>query len=190
MDLIKRLFGGNGQADAPSVAHPAVALPQAPAASVPPTHDFDAQLHTRRELVRVRTRNTMRLSGIAENWIEPQVMLEPGGGRVFLHLRLVVRHWDERLVLYAVAFQNKLMTEIERIDPQARQWLLSIVWCYPPDIECPYQELPQPSEWMDLNLDEPHAPAVDELQSDLAQLFAVRDADMAKPGARGGSPGA
>lgn len=187
MDLIKRLFGAgderNGTGVASAISNPAHG-----------SQDFEAQLHTRRELVRVRTRNTLRLSGIPEAWIEPQVLLEPEGGRTFLHLRLVVRHWDERLLLYCVALQNKLMTEIERIDPQARQWLLSIVWSFPSDIDCPYPELPQPSAWIDvkakaLETNQTMEPEPDEVQSDLARLFAVRDAEMSQSDAPGSTRG-
>jgi len=142
--------------------------------------DFAAQVDIRRELLRVRTRNTLRLSGIPENWIDAQVLLEPAGGRTFMHLRLVVRHWDPRLMRYAIAFQRMLMQEIERIDPQAAQWLLSIVWAFPPELEAPDLELPQPSAW--LGLEAKHS-GHDDLQSDLARLYAVRDADLAHPGA-------
>jgi hypothetical protein len=183
MDLIKRLFGAGDERNAAGVSR----------TMVEPVHgaqDFEAQLHTRCELVRVRTRNTLRLSGIPEFWIEPQVLLEPEGGRTFLHLRLVVRHWDERLLRYAVALQNKLMTEIERIDPQARQWLRSIVWNFPPEIHCPYAELPQPSVWVDAKApDRSPEPEPDEVQSDLARLFAVRDAEMSQSDAGGRARG-
>ena len=187
MDLIKRLFGGLDERTTAGVA-PVMVEP------VHGAQDFEAQLHTRRELVRVRTRNTLRLSGIPEAWIEPQVLLEPEGTRTFLHLRLVVRHWDERLLRYAVALQNKLMTEIERIDPQARQWLLSIVWSFPSETDCPYPELPQPSVWVDAKAKEPESdrapePEPDEVQLDLARLFAVRDAEMSQSDARGHARG-
>lgn len=189
MELMKRLFGGNGDADSAATA-------PATGAAALQAQDFAAQLTTRRELLRVRTRNTMRMAGIPEAWIEPQVLLEPEGGRTFLHLRLVVRHWDERLLRYALAFQTKLMSEIERIDPQTRQWLLSIVWCFPHDMQGPYPDLPQPSAWLDANaqgaakVHEPEPdPEPDELQSDLAQLFAVRDAELIRRDAQEDSRG-
>jgi len=183
VDLMKKLFRGSG----PAPLEPTgtgdfgpVAATAAGAGPVPRApDDFGAQVDTRRELLRVRTRNTLRLSGIPEAWVEAQVLLEPMGGRTFMHLRLCVRHWDPRLMRYAVAFQRKLMEEIERIDPQAAQWLLSIVWAFPPELACPYPELPQPSAWLDA---EPRATGADELQSDLAQLYAVRDAELAQPG--------
>lgn len=175
MELMKRLFGG----DAPAAAASAV---PGTAAHGDTARDFAAQLPTRRELLRVRTRNTLRMAGIPEAWVEPQVLLEPEGGRTFLHLRLVVRHWDERLLRYAVAFQSRLLTEIERIDPQSREWLLSIVWCFPPDIACPYPELPQPSEWVDGKASASESD-IDDVQSDLAQLLALRDAELGHRGA-------
>ncbi len=183
MDLMKKLFRGSGPAPLEPVGTgalgPVVATPAGMSAGAA-QDDFDAQVGTRRELLRVRTRNTLRLSGIPESWIEAQVLLEPVGGRTCMHLRLAVRHWDPRLMQFAVAFQRKLMEEIERIDPQAKQWLLSIVWAFPPDLACPYPELPQPSAWLE---QEPGASGPDELQSDLARLYAVRDAELAKPGA-------
>ena len=180
MDLMKRLFKGQTETETETETD---GLGNEPTSLVPtgPAHDFAAQLSTRRELLRVRTRNTLRLSGIPESWIEPQVLLEPEGGRTFLHLRLVVRRWDERLLRYAFALQTQLMREIERIDPQASQWLLSIVWQFPHDLPCAYPELPQPSVWVEA---QPAPAEPDDLQSDLAQLLAVRDADMARPLAR------
>ena len=173
MDLVKRMFKGSAETGGPSAGNEPVMR-----VSTDPALDFTAQLSTRRELLRVRTRNTLRLSGIPESWIEPQVLLEPEGGRTFLHLRLVVRQWDERLLRYTFAFQTQLMREIERIDPQAREWLLSIVWQFPHDLACPYPELPQPSAWVDV---QPAQPEPDDLEADLAEFFAVRDAEMEQP---------
>ncbi|MEO8544950.1 MAG: hypothetical protein ABI434_15290 [Burkholderiaceae bacterium] len=184
---MKKLFRGSTPAPleptGAGLFEPTVHAPAGAAHAPRAQDDFDAQVDTRRELLRVRTRNTLRLSGIPESWVEAQVLLEPAGGRTFMHLRLGVRHWDPRLLCYAVAFQRKLMQEIERIDPQAAQWLLSIVWSFPPELECPYPELPQPSAWLD---HEARPSQLDELQSDLALLYAVRDAELAHPGASKG----
>ncbi len=181
MDLMKKLFGGSSPAplEPANPGTPGPTLVQAAGAAQAEV-DFAAQVDIRRELLRVRTRNTLRLAGIPESWIEAQVLLEPAGGRTFMHLRLVVRHWDPRLMRYAIAFQRKLMEEIERIDPQAARWLLSIVWAFAPELETPDPELPQPSAWLGL---EAKPSGHDELESDLARLYAVRDADLSHPGA-------
>ncbi len=181
MDLMKKFFGGGATAPLePSETGALGTVMAPPAGGGQVDADFAAQVDIRRELLRVRTRNTLRLSGIPETWIEAQVLLEPSGGRTFMHLRLVVRHWDPRLMRYAIAFQRVLMQEIERIDPQAAQWLLSIVWAFPPELEAPDLELPQPSAWLGL---EAKPSEHDELEADLACLYAVRDADLAHPGA-------
>jgi hypothetical protein len=186
MDRIKRLFGGK-PSGADSHFNPLEPVGGAP--------DFNAQIDTRCELVRVRTRNTLRLSGIPESWIEAQLLIEQQGGRNFVHLHLVVRRWDERLQLYAVALQRKVLEEIERIDPQARDWLRSVSWHYPSELDCPYPELPQPSLWIDH--ESPAAATqhvaesvseMDEVQADIALLFELRDADLARPEASKGNP--
>ena len=179
MDKLKHMFGGK-----PSDAVPHL-NPIAPYDGAP---DFQAHIDTRCELVRVRTRNTLRLSGIPESWIEAQLLIEQQGGRNFVHLPLVVRRWDERLQLYAVALQRKVLEEVERIDPQARDWLRSVSWHYPSELDCPYPELPQPSLWIDHALPaaatqhvaEPVS-EMDEVQADIALLFELRDADLARP---------
>ena len=182
MDTFKRIFGGK-PSDGGTQPGRLDASDGAP--------DFTAQIETRCELVRVRTRNTLRLSGIPEHWIEAQLLLETQGGRTFIHLHLVVRKWDERLQLYGVALQRKLLDEIERIDPQTREWLRSISWHYPPELDCPFPDLPQPSFWFDPTHSAPVSEAEseqDEVQADIALLLELRDADLARPDASKRNP--
>ena len=182
MSLIKRLFGGAKQPDLTAPLQ-SDATPLQPEGRPPDTKfvEVDSQATTRRELVRVMTRDTLRFSGIPEGWIESQVLLELSrGGQTFVHLRLVVKHWDERLLKYAVAFQRRLLGEVERFEPTAREWLLSITWQYPLEGECPYLEMPEPATWVNLETVDIE---VDEVGEDLARLFAVRDAHLAESGA-------
>jgi hypothetical protein len=149
MSMIKRLFGG-GKAPEPEAA-PTSELP--PAEQAPDSRTFqvdNAQAGTRRELVRVMTRDTLRISGIPDGWIESQVLLELGrGGQTFVHLRLVVRQWDVRLLKYAVAFQRRLLDEIHGFDPTAREWLLSVSWQYEVGTTCPFPDMPDPMVWLE-----------------------------------------
>jgi len=183
--LIKRLFGG---AKKPDLAAPS----QPDSRAYPSAIEVESQAGTRRELVRMLTRDSQRHAGIPDGWLESQVLLELGrGGQTFIHLRVVVRHWDERLLKYAVAFQRTLRSEIERFEPAAREWLLSITWQYEVDDQCPYPRLPDPGSWTGqagLAAGPTPAPArieekkqdteEDEVRADLARLFAVRDANM------------
>ena len=149
MSMIKRLFGG-GRTPEPEAQAPAE--PSA-AAQAPDSRTFqldNAQAGTRRELVRVMTRDTLRISGIPDGWIESQVLLELGrDGQTFVHLRLVVRQWDVRLLKYAVAFQSRLLDEIRGFDPTAREWLLSISWQYQVGATCPFPDMPDPLVWLE-----------------------------------------
>ena len=187
MGLMQRLFGGSKQ---PTLVTPSQ-LPQLPPAVDSTTVEVDSQTATRRELVRMLTRDSLRFSGIPDGWIELQVLLELGrGGQTFIHLRLLVRHWDENLLRYTVAFQRRLRAEIERFEPSAREWLLTITWQYEVDDQCPFPFMPDAASWGAANpapgsAPEP-APSAEsreeaEMQSDLARLFAVRDANLAGP---------
>ena len=182
MSMIKRLFGNTKKPE-----------PEAPSQIDPPPDSMtfqvdNAQAATRRELVRVVTRDTVRAAGIPEGWIESQVLLELGrGGQTFVHLRLVVRQWDVRLLKYVIAFQNRLMGGIAGFDPTAHEWLLSISWQFQVGDSCPFPDLPEPAEWqakpatvdLPLDVEEP-----DEVSEDLARLFAIRDANLPGAGQR------
>ena len=186
MGFFKRLFGGANQPDPPMPLEPAPPPPaQLPAATT--AVEVDAQSATRRELVRMLTRDSLRFSGIPDGWVESQVLFElVRPGQACIHLRLVVRHWDERLLQYAAAFQRRLRSEIERFEPGAREWLLSIAWQYDVDDQCPFLIMPDPASWGGTGTTS--APAVesaasqeeDEMQADLARLFEVRDAHLAE----------
>jgi hypothetical protein len=181
MGLIQRLFGG--------LNPPALSTPsQLPHAADTTTVEIDSQAATRRELVRMLTRDSLRFSGLPDGWIELQVLLELGrGGQTFIHLRLLVRHWDEGLFRYAVALQRRLRAEIERFEPSAREWLLTITWQYEVDDQCPFLFMPDAASWGAVNPETgaatEQAPSAEvreeaEMQSDLARLFAVRDANL------------
>ncbi|MBX3658166.1 MAG: hypothetical protein KF740_07000 [Ramlibacter sp.] len=186
--------------------------PSATAASVPPTEppsqpdghedsrvtELGPQAATRRELVRVLVRDTLRYCGIPEGWVECQVLVvNTSRGDTHLHARLVIRHWDEQLLRYAMAFERRLMGEIEHFEPQASQWLHSITWQFKAD-DCPYPDMPPVESWTGgtpaeaaiepepepepepESEPEPEPEPVDEVQEDLARLFAVRDSALAE----------
>ena len=168
MEMLKRLFGNTRQADlgTPSQfgAPPDTRMPEA-----------ESLAGTRRELVRVMARDTQRRAGIPDGWLEFQVMLEVTRNQTFVHLRIVVRHWDERLVRAQVAFQTRWLQNVERFEPQARTWIGSVSWLYPDDNDCPEKELPDPTTWSKVE----HVDIeVDDVEEDLQRLFAVRDAAL------------
>ena len=80
MSMIQRLFGNTRQAD---LATPS----QSANLSDPRMSELEALASTRRELVRVMTRDTQRAAGIPDGWLEVHVLLEPSRSQTFVHLR-------------------------------------------------------------------------------------------------------
>lgn len=162
----------------------------------------------RRELLRLAIRSTLNRHGIPIHWLGAEVVSAKAGGREpGLHLRLLIRHWDPRLLTHAVALQNSLIERIMSFDPLASNWLSGISWQFdlPDESLCP--ALPPAETWAARTTtpvtpapvraqaaaasDKPAPaaarpaaqPAPDsdyppDVKEDLARLLAVRDAEL------------
>ena len=169
---------------------------------------------TRKQLVQVLLRDVLRKSGIPPAWIECRMLVvvsrTKGSG---MFVRLVIKHWDARLMDYAFAFQNTLLTDIERFD-QNVDWLHGISWELELGDSCPYKTLPEKSFWENpVAKDAALAPAAfvsvmapeltaaatsapsfesrnddDDPEKDLEALFAIRDKELEKQGVEGLNP--
>jgi hypothetical protein len=139
--LISSLFGRSHHAAAPKRA-------PASARDNPLTIEDGSDNATRRQLVQVLLRDALRKYGIPPRWIDCQMLLvdsrSKGPG---MYVRLVVRQWDDRLMNYAFAFQNALMVEITRFEPQATQWLHGISWQLDVAETCPHRDMPDKAFW-------------------------------------------
>lgn len=197
MKILKRFLGNSPQKPAPAEDVSAPAMLDGGEDSR--MNDLSPQAATRRELLRVLTRDTLRYCGIPESWIECQVLVvSTRKGDTHLHARLVMRHWDELLLRHVVAFEQRFMAEVLRYEPKAAEWLHSITWQFKmPD--CPNTEMPSSQSWGLVAASRPGAlpvavplldseggpgsddgpEPVDEVQQDLARLFAVRDSALA-----------
>ena len=117
-------------------------------------HSQHSMLHdgsetaTRGQLVQVLLRDLVRKSGMPPDWIQCQIQVmnsrTHGKG---IYVRLVVKHWDERLMKYAFAFQKALLTNIVQFEPKASSWLQGIAWQLEVASSCPLTELPGPDFW-------------------------------------------
>ncbi len=196
MNILKRLLGSD----------PAPPKIEAPSQTDGHEHsratEMGTQTTTRRELLRVLTRDTARYCGIPEGWIECQVLVvSTRKGDTHLHARLVLRHWDETLLRHVMAFERRLMAEITRFEPQASEWLHSITWDFRAG-NCPNLEMPPRDTWSNVQasvmlLDSEGGPGSDDpdetddgedVEQDLAKLFAVRDSALAELKSEGESP--
>ncbi len=157
-----------------------------PAAEGPPTIEDGSANALRRQLVQVLLRDVMRRHGIPPGWLDCQMLVVSSRSRgEGMYVRLVMKHWDPRLLNYAVAFQKALMVDITRFEPHAADWLYGISWQLEVGDSCPYKELPDRSAW-----EEPtqKPDPENELKTDLERIFAIRDSDMLMRGEQAGHP--
>ncbi len=165
MKILKRLLGND----------PAPPKLEAPSQADGQEHsratELGSQTTTRRELLRVLTRDTARYCGIPEGWIECHVLVvSTRKGDTHLHARLVLRYWDDTLVRHVMAFEMRLRAEILRFEPPRDTWGKAAA---------PASVMLLDSEGGPGSDDE-DGQAVDDVQEDLAKLFAVRDSALAE----------
>jgi hypothetical protein len=181
----------------------------------PLTIEDGSENATRRQLIQVLLRDVLRKSGIPPEWIDCQMLLVSSRTRGHgMYVRLVVKHWDERLMNYLFAFQQTLMTDISRFEPNAAEWLHGISWQLDVEEDCPYGALPEKAFWVDpVKVVEPApgivmATAIPEVLADpdkpafrsttddeetnrardLESLFAIRDQALEREAASGVTP--
>lgn len=155
-----------------------------------------SQNGARRDVLSLALRETLAVHGIPTVWIAADALSASSRGQqVGIHWRLSIKHWDPRIMLHAVALQHSLFTRVLMLDPLAETWLLGMSWQFalPSEKDCP--AMPHPDTWAA----DPRAPPTvpDTLpggsadvisgperirdfsvDSDLARLMAVRDADF------------
>lgn len=116
----------------------------------PVTIQDGSESDMRRQLVQVLLRDLLRKHGMPGEWIDCQMLIVSSRTRGSgMFVRLVVRHWDDRLMNYACAFQRELLTDIKRFEPQAASWLHGVSWQLEVDDSCPYTTLPAREFWLE-----------------------------------------
>jgi hypothetical protein len=143
-NILKKLsgwFGGD------QTAHSNSSLPVSRNPQHSMLHDGSVTA-TRGQLVQVLLRDLLRKSGMPPGWVQCQIQVMNSRSRgKGIFVRLVVKHWDERLMKYAFAFQKALLTDIVQIEPKAASWLQGIAWQLEVASSCPLTELPGPEFW-------------------------------------------
>lgn len=136
MQPFQRLF-----ARAPQ-AQPAVASPQ--------PYPEPRRYASRRELLTMAVRDTLRRHGIPAEWIhaEANPVLTRRSVRA-IQLRLVARHWDPALITCVVALQKSIAARLARLDPASAEWLAGISWKFEPEDESLCPTLPSADFWQD-----------------------------------------
>jgi hypothetical protein len=148
MSLFKRIFTTAGPAaPAGSNSQPASQFPTSStsANSVSPLAQQNA---SRRELLRLVLRDTLNRTGIPTSWVGADLLAATSRGREpGIHVRLLMKHWDPRLMLHGIAFENAFKKRVLTLDPLADRWLLGISWQFalPDESNCP--AMPHPGVW-------------------------------------------
>ncbi len=151
MGFMDRLLGRPAK---PASSRPGPATAQA---GGPSTRGPSSPQAIRKELVRVSVRDTLLHNGIPAAWVRADPLTTSAPGReTGVHVRLVVQHWDARLMQCTVALQEHVEKRILALDPAAENWLMGLSWQF--DLEdvshCP--PLPHPGSWT-LPADAPRA---------------------------------
>jgi hypothetical protein len=175
------------------------------AADHPVTIEDGSDNAMRRQLILVLLRDVIRRHGIPPQLIELQMLVVNSASRgAGLYVRLVLKHWDARLLNHAQAFQNELLADIARFEPKAGEWLHGISWQLEMTDSCPYTTLPDRAFWQQpAKRDTPPAMALpvndpgkatlpvkstpeSEAMEDLTQLFFIRDREINRAAANNG----
>jgi len=138
MSLLSRFFRASHKA-------PVVSQPLPPATSIGIGGSTSG---VRRELLRVVLRDTLSRHGIPVHWVDCEMLTTTRrDGEAGMHMRLLLRHWEPRLLQYAMALQQNVQQDLMQFDPMAQQWLRGISWQFelPDATLCP--RLPDPSTW-------------------------------------------
>lgn len=167
------------------------AAPLTAAKDNPATIEDGSENSFRRQLISTVMRDLMHRHGMPPQWIDCQMMMVSSRTRGSgMYLRLVVRHWDARLMDYASAFQKELMTDIKQFEPLSANWLYGVSWQLEVDSCCPYTTLPGESFWqqskpapeLDTEQKSHREPVQNQAESvksaELNRLFAARDREL------------
>ncbi|MRD49721.1 hypothetical protein [Caenimonas koreensis] len=103
---------------------------------------------TRRELLRVVLRDTLNRQGIPAAWLGAETLMSTSRHHeTGIHWRILVKHWDPRLMEHSVAIQHALIKRVMTFDPMASNWLTGISWQFalPDESVCP--PLPHQAAW-------------------------------------------
>ncbi|MEP6790632.1 MAG: hypothetical protein ABI907_04630 [Ramlibacter sp.] len=171
MSLIKKLFGRSPASAAPAVESSTFHESET-------TTEQGSRNAPRRELVQVVLRDTMRRHGIPSAWIDCRILsVVSRSNATGMHVQLVVRDGEDRLLAYVPAFQSSFLQGIEKFEPKCSEWLLSLSWQFP-GISSSTPAMPDPAAW-----EPPHGTTSeeDEIMKDVQALFAIRDAAINAP---------
>lgn len=146
MSFLKRIFSNAAPAGSPA-SQPA-SQHSLPASSLNTKSPMSQENSTRREVLRLVLRDTLNRTGIPTSWIGADLLAATSRGREpGIHVRLLLKHWDPRLMMHGIAFENAFTKRVLTLDPSADRWLIGISWQFSLADESGCPALPHPGVW-------------------------------------------
>ncbi len=120
-------------------------------ASFPPSQgstQSESPSGVRKELLRLVLREALKSNGLPLNWVsvDPMGVNSPTRG-AGIHVRLVLKHWDERFPIFMRAFQDDFETRLLTLDPLASQWLSGMSWQFELGDSAHWPPMPPAALW-------------------------------------------
>jgi hypothetical protein len=143
MGFMGKLFGMSRPAEADVHSQSHLASGQSRASNL-----GTAVATPRKDLVAAALRHTLSHNGIPVDWIVAETLASRSrNGSMGVHVRLVVAHWDPRLMLRLVPIESAFIVRLHRLDPVAEQWMMGITWrfAFADESVCP--PMPHPGSW-------------------------------------------
>lgn len=114
----------------------------------PQSQQDTAESATRRQLAQTLLLQVMRRNGLPPSWVECQILVLSSRTRGSVaHLKLTLKHGDERLLQYIFAIQKELQKELLVTDPSASRWLNGVSWQLEIDNSCTRATMPDKAFW-------------------------------------------
>lgn len=129
MGLVARLFGKTAR------NHPVEISVSRLAAST--------REQTRRELVTMAVRDTLKKHGLAPGCITAEGVpgITPNRQRG-MQIQLVFRDWQPSLLSYVVALEKSVRSRLQRLDPLSSSWITGVCWRFEPSDPTRWPQLP------------------------------------------------
>lgn len=98
---------------------------------------------TRRELIAMALRDTLKKYGLPAGSITGEALPVIGAGRDgAMHVQLVFRHAQPRLLSYAIALEVAIRGRLARLDPLSPSWISGLSWRFDPVDRAQWLHLP------------------------------------------------
>lgn len=99
---------------------------------------FATREQTRRELIAMAVRDTLKKHGIAAGCIAGEALEVVAAGRERgMHLQLVFKDWQPSLLSYVVALEASIRARLLRLDPLSANWITGVSWRFEPGQQWP-----------------------------------------------------